>query len=99
MAGTRIRNSTRIVRKSNHLSSNIDNEVVILNIQKGEYNGLNEVGTDIWNEIESPILIEDLVSVLMEKYQVEKQDCTSDVIEFVEELIENGLVDIINGEK
>lgn len=98
MAKVKISEETRIVRKSNNLSSHVDNEVVILNVHKAEYSGLDEVGTDIWKELETPILVDDLVSIMIEKYNVEKQQCTLDVIEFVNELVENDLVDIVDGE-
>ena len=99
MAKVKIGEKSRIVRKSNNLSSHIDNEVVILNVHKAEYSGLDEVGTDIWTELETPILINDLVSIMIEKYDVEKEQCALDVIEFVNDLVDNDLVDIVDGEK
>ena len=67
MGRVRINSSTRVVENQITLSSHVDNEIVILNIPKGEYNGLDEIGTRIWNELESPIVVADLVRLLMEK--------------------------------
>jgi hypothetical protein len=96
MANKLIDISSRIIRKTNFLSSEIDDEVVILNIDKGEYNGLDEIGSDIWNFLESPLFLSDLVKILTEKYNVDQQQCTSDVIEFITELEKAGLIRIEN---
>ena len=87
---------SRISRKQNNLSSGIDNEVVILNVDKGEYNGLDEIGSDIWNLLESPLVLSDLVTAMMKKYDVDQQQCTIDVIEFISELENAGLIQIEN---
>lgn len=91
--------NSRIFRKAQNLSSNIDNEVVILNVNKGEYNGLDEIGSDIWNRLETPQVISDLISALMEIYSVDKQQCSTDVIEFIKELEKAGLIKIENEDK
>lgn len=91
--------NSRIFRKAQNLSSNIDNEVVILNVNKGEYNGLDEIGSDIWNRLETPQVISDLISALMEIYSVDKQQCSTDVIEFIKELEKAELIKIENEDK
>lgn len=88
--------SSRIIRRTKFLSSKIDDEIVILNIEKGEYNGLDEIGSDIWNFLESPVILSDLVKNLTEKYNVDQKQCTVDVIEFLTELEKAGLIKIEN---
>ena len=96
MASKEISIESRIFRKPNNLSNRIDNEVVILNVDKGEYNGLDEIGSDIWNQLESPLVISDLISEMMEKYNVDEHQCTLDVIDFITELEKAGLINIEN---
>ena len=68
------------------LSSNMDGETVMMSIENGEYYGLNEIGTRIWELTENEILIQDIINTLMEEYDVDEATCQSDVMEFVEEL-------------
>ena len=96
MAGKEVNIDARIFRKTNNLSSKIDNELVILNVNKGEYNGLDEIGSDIWNQLESPMILSDLIAKLVEKYNVNEQQCTLDVIDFITELEKAGLISIEN---
>ncbi len=96
MASKNVNINSRIFRKPKNISSSFDNEVVILNVDKGEYNGLDEIGSDIWNQLESPILLSDLIAEMMEKYNVDKNQCTLDVIDFITELEKAGLIIIEN---
>ena len=91
--------NSRIFRKSNNLSSGIDNEVVILNVDKGEYNGLDEIGSDIWNQLETPLVLDDLILRMMGKYNVDESRCTRDIKEFIAELEDAGLITIENENK
>ena len=62
MASSDININSRIIKKKGHLSSRVDNELVILNIDKGEYNGLDEIGSDVWSNLETPLIVSDLVA-------------------------------------
>ena len=99
MARIRITGDTKVSRNTAILSSNVDKEVVLLNIQKGEYTGLDEVATDIWNELDSPISVKDLVSRIMKLYSVEEQQCTEETIDLMKELVASGIVEIVNEEE
>ena len=99
MASKEVNTYSRIIRNPNNLSSGIDDEVVILNVEKGEYSGLDEIGSDIWTQLELPVIISDLVATMMEKYNVDQKQCTQDIIEFVKELEKAGLILIENEKK
>jgi hypothetical protein len=96
MAVKEVNTESRIFKKLDNLSSKIDNEVVILNVDKGEYNGLDEIGSDIWRQLESPMILSDLIAKLVEKYNVDQHQCTLDVIDFITELEKAGLINIEN---
>ena len=46
-----------VVRGENILSTPIDNELVILNLAKNNYVGLDEIGLRIWELLEKPIRV------------------------------------------
>ena len=56
----------------------------------------DEIGSDIWNQLESPMLISDLIAKMTEKYNVDQHQCTLDVIDFITELEKAGLIIIEN---
>jgi len=83
---------TILQRNDNHISSTIDEEVVILNIDKGMYFNLNEIGTFIWDILENPCNFESLIAQLVEEYGVNMQDCINDTEPFLLELIANQII-------
>ncbi len=74
------------------LASDIDDEKVMMSIEKGRYYGLDPVGSRVWEMIETPIRISDLIGMLLQKYDVNRETCERDVLAFLGELHESGLV-------
>jgi len=77
------------------VSGNMDGEVVMLSIQRGEYFGLDKIGSRIWELIENPRSIEEIKAILLEEYEVDEETCLIDLIEFLEDLQNKGLI-IVN---
>jgi hypothetical protein len=79
------------------VSTSLLNESVILNHSKGEYYGLNEIGTKVWDLIkESPKSCRELVTLILEEYEVEESQCTLDIENLLEELLNEKLIEKIN---
>lgn len=76
------------------LSSDLGDELVMMDLENGNYIGLNEVGSDIWQLLETPIKIADVVGKLVEDYDVEKEECEQDVLMYLNEMLKRGLVDV-----
>ena len=84
--------NTIIQRNKEILTSDLDDEKVMMSIQRGEYYGLGKTGTFIWDNIEEPITIVDLVSLITEKYRIDKKECFTDIAPFIRDLIEKELI-------
>lgn len=82
---------TKITRHPDMLSAEIGGEAVMMSIENGAYFGLNPVATRIWDLIEQPQLLADLVQKITEEYEVDASQCEADVQGFVAEMIERGL--------
>ncbi|UVI31515.1 lasso peptide biosynthesis PqqD family chaperone [Paenibacillus spongiae] len=81
-----------IVQQPGHIVSDMDGETVMLSVEIGKYYNLGDVGGSIWSGIQSPITVHQLVADLMTKYAVEQAECEEQVIAFLEQLLEEGLV-------
>lgn len=77
-------------------SCNLDQEVVVLGIKDGVYYGLDNLGSFIWNIIQEPIKVEKVRDTILEKYEVEKSVCESDLMNFLQNLHEKGLLEVQN---
>lgn len=69
-----------------HLMAKVQNETVVLQVASGQYFGLNEIGTRIWNLIQSPTALSGLIDELMLDYDVAPGELEADVISLLEEL-------------
>lgn len=84
--------STIVVRGDGFIQTEIDNEVVALNIETGTCYGLNLVGSRVWALISEPSRIEDICARLVSEYDVELATCERQVLDLLEELRAEGLV-------
>jgi hypothetical protein len=83
---------TIVQRNSNLVTSKIDGEIVMMSIDNGEYYGLDEVGSRIWELIESPIVVEELIRILTDEFEVQRNNCIQDTMDFLEDLSEKKLL-------
>jgi hypothetical protein len=74
------------------VASDIDDEKVMMSVERGQYYGLDPVGSRVWELIENPIRVSDLIDALLLKYDVDRETCERDVLAFLGELSEDGLL-------
>jgi hypothetical protein len=87
--------TTRIGRKD-FIAADVGNKHVLMNVEKGVYIGLDDVGKDIWKRLEQPQTLAMLCESLQTAYQVSDQALFErDVTEFVGHLRLHGLVQIL----
>ena len=76
------------------VSCDLDTEAAILNLKDGVYYGLDPIGAKIWNLIQKPITLTEVMETILNEYDVDSEQCKNDVLELIEELLENGLVKV-----
>ncbi|MDP4291707.1 MAG: PqqD family peptide modification chaperone [Bacteroidota bacterium] len=80
-------------RNSQIIDGELDNNQVMMHIEKGKYYGLNPVGKRIWELVEQPRSFEDIVAVLLSEFNVSEEQCREEVKAFLEKGIK---CDILN---
>lgn len=79
---------------SNQTSTNLGDEAVILNHQKGLYYSLDSVGQTVWNYVqEKPATLEELVAIVGEKYEVDEHILKEDIQELIDDLLKEKLIE------
>lgn len=77
------------------VSCELGSEAVILQTGDGIYYGLNDVGNEIWKVLQtSPQKFGQLVEVVMDKFEVSREQCDEDVRKLLGEMLEAKLVTI-----
>ena len=72
----------------------MDGEIVMMNVEVGNYYNLGRTGSDIWNMLENPVTVEALLQELLEKYRVSREQCENEVVGFLNQLYKEGLIKV-----
>ena len=81
-----------VKRNDELLFSKMDEEIVMLSVENSEYYGMNSIGARIWEIIEQPVRVEDLISVLLKEYDVDQHECENDVLLYLNELEQKNVI-------
>ncbi|MCB2076245.1 MAG: PqqD family protein [Novosphingobium sp.] len=82
----------RYARNPQILSSDIDDETVMLSIESGYFFSAKGIGPFIWNMMEAPRSRSELLEGICEAYDVDADTAGSDLDRFLEELDEHGML-------
>jgi hypothetical protein len=64
----------------------------MLDIERGSYYVLDDVAAFVWDRLGTPTPVRALIDGLQERYAVEPARCEADVLPFLDELVDRGLV-------
>ena len=76
-----------ISRNPEIIHSAMDGEVVMMSVDQGLFFGIDTIGIHIWNLLETPVKVEELIEKLMSRYKVEKADCENDTLLFLNDML------------
>lgn len=77
---------------STQISTTIDHDTVVLDTASGRYFSLEGVGSTLWEALHQPRSVDELLSAVLERYDVGAERAERDVREFLSKLKEAGLV-------
>ncbi len=86
--------NSKITRNSDIDATDLDGEVVMMNLEKGQYFMMNQVGSRIWEIIKEPSTVNNIINTLLGEFQVEKNQCKENVVEFLGKLKNANLISI-----
>ena len=85
-----------IIRRSDALlSTNLEDDVVMMDVEQGAYYGLEAVAARIWALTEQPLSVGSLCDRLVTEYQISPEQCQQEVLAFLGELLNQHLVQIV----
>lgn len=79
-------------RDPDMVAAEMDGDLVMLSIARGEYFGISGVGTRLWNLLERPISAGEMVAALCAEFEVEESRCRADVDSFLRNLMHHQIV-------
>jgi hypothetical protein len=67
-------------------------EALVINLSSGDYYSLDGIGTHIWENIDGTRTVRDLMELIVDEYDVGRDQVVADVLRLVEQLTDEGLV-------
>ena len=89
-----ISRGSTVVAAKDQVSSDLGEELAILNLKAGVYYGLDAVGARIWSLIQEPRKVDEIRDVLLEEYEVEPERCERDLFALLQRLASEGLIQV-----
>ena len=87
---------TILVRDGEPASVILDENVVLLSVQRGAYFHLNRVGSQIWNMLLEPRRVAEICDALAATHEVDRATMNKDVVDFLHALLDRHLVRVVN---
>ncbi|HBE20939.1 MAG TPA: pyrroloquinoline quinone biosynthesis protein PqqD [Cyanobacteria bacterium UBA11149] len=85
-------NSPKVVQET------IDGEVVIVNLDKGDYYSLVKSAADVWSGIERGISSAEILEEMVQKYEGSRDEIETAVSEMIQKLQEEEIIVVAEGE-
>lgn len=87
---------TNLRRAENILFSEIDQDKVMIDLERGTYFGLNPVSGEIWDLLETPHTPGQIIQKLLEAYEIDETTCQTETLGVLERMLRLGLVELVD---
>ena len=91
MAGDDIGLDSTITLSAEHLSANLDDELVLLNPRTARYHAVHGAGNQIFQLLDQPRSVRELCAAMTARFEVADDVCQREVLDFVRALIREEL--------
>jgi coenzyme PQQ synthesis protein D (PqqD) len=78
------------------IASECNDELVLLNIERGRCYGMNRIGTRIWQELSEPVVVSNLINQLQLEYRDNSASSEREILDFLQDLADEGLIENIS---
>ena len=83
-----------VQRNHDVIAAEADQDVVMVSIPNGLYYAVSDIAREIWETIDRPKKISDLIDDLTASYNVDRHLCEEETLSFLEDLRTEGLLQV-----
>ena len=81
-------------RNDQVIDGELDDNQVMMHLEKGKYFGLNPIGKSIWALLESPKSFENITAALITEFDVSEEQCIEETKAFIDKAVEFDILKI-----
>lgn len=86
--------SSIVSRNDAIVFTDLDDTIVMMDVDEGQYYELDPVAAHIWGMIEKDQTAENVCAALAEEFEVDATTCQQDTLEFLQAASEQGIIHI-----
>lgn len=86
---------SKVVADKDQLSTELNGQSVIMNVDTGTYYSLNPVGSVIWRVIQEPATLRQVSDQVIAEFDVDAVRAQADVIKLVQDLVASKLAQVV----
>ena len=86
-----------VQRNHDVIAAEADQDIVMVSIANGLYYAVSDIAREIWEAIDRPKKISDLIDNLAATYNVERHLCEEETLSFLDDLRTEGLLQVRDG--
>lgn len=94
MGAVEIGQDSIVCRSAAPVATEVNDEVVLMNLDRDRCYGLGSTGSDIWRRLRTPVQVGDLSSQLRRDYEAAPGVLEADVMRILQEFAEEGLIEV-----
>ncbi len=94
MNETEIRRSSIVRQNTDAVATEVNDEVVLMNLERDRCYGLGNTGSDIWRRLREPLQVSELVTQLWTVYDSAPGQIEEDVLRTLNEFAAEGLIQV-----
>lgn len=87
-----LKQGAQIRRNPDLLAVEMDGDLVMMSVERGEYFGVSGIGPRIWELLEQPRTFDGLIESLCAEYDVAEDTCRADATGFLDQLAANAMI-------
>src|SRR4029450_8283128 len=86
-----------VVQRGDVIAAEADQDVVMVSIANGLYYAISDIAREIWETIDRPKKVSDLIDDLTATYNGDRRLCEEETLSFLEDLRTEGLLQVRDG--
>jgi Coenzyme PQQ synthesis protein D (PqqD) len=86
-----------VQRDPDVVAAEVDRDLIMVSITNASYYGVSNVAREIWEAIERPKKVSDVIDDLAATYNVDRSLCEEQTLSFLENLLNEHLVQVRDG--
>lgn len=94
--GSDLERTSSITADADVVSCELEGGAALLDLRSSTYFSLNPIGAEIWQMLDGPSTVENIHGKLIDRYEVDADQCYADLVALLRQMAEAGLIKVDN---